>query len=160
MSAGLTVTATSAGFDPPLAADSVPAPRAAPDPVTCADFFSPPPGRSDDARPPMPFFFGSSAAGFAVPPAAPAEPASMVAISDTGPGIAPDVLKNIFEPFFTTKGNEEKKGTGLGLSITYGIVQKMGGKIEVSSEVGVGTTFIITFPVYSEGSEGESNDRA
>ena len=84
----------------------------------------------------------------------------MVAISDTGPGIAPDVLKNIFEPFFTTKGNEEKKGTGLGLSITYGLVQKMGGKIEVSSEVGVGTTFIITFPVYSEGSEGESNDRA
>ncbi|MCX5876469.1 MAG: ATP-binding protein [Deltaproteobacteria bacterium] len=84
----------------------------------------------------------------------------MVAISDTGPGIAPDVLKNIFEPFFTTKGNEEKQGTGLGLSITYGLVQKMGGKIEVSSEVGVGTTFIITFPVYSEGSEGESNDRA
>ncbi|MFH1021467.1 MAG: ATP-binding protein [Pseudomonadota bacterium] len=84
----------------------------------------------------------------------------MVAVSDTGPGIAPEILKNIFEPFFTTKGNEEKKGTGLGLSITYGLVQKMGGKIEVSSEVGVGTTFIITFPVYSEGSEGESNDRA
>jgi signal transduction histidine kinase len=84
----------------------------------------------------------------------------MVAISDTGPGIAPDVLKHIFDPFFTTKGNEEKKGTGLGLSITYGIVQKMGGKIEVSSEVGVGTTFIITFPVYKEGSEDESNGRA
>jgi len=84
----------------------------------------------------------------------------MVAISDTGPGIAPEVLKNIFEPFFTTKGNEEKKGTGLGLSITYGLVQKMGGRIEVSSEVGVGTTFIITFPVYSEGSEAESDDRA
>ena len=84
----------------------------------------------------------------------------MVAISDTGPGIAPDVLKHIFDPFFTTKGNEEKKGTGLGLSITYGIVQKMGGKIEVSSEIGVGTTFIITFPVYSEGSEEESNDSA
>ncbi len=84
----------------------------------------------------------------------------MVAISDTGPGIAPEILKNIFEPFFTTKGNEEKKGTGLGLSITYGLVQKMGGRIEVSSEVGVGTTFIITFPVYSEGSEDESDDRA
>ena len=84
----------------------------------------------------------------------------MVAVSDTGPGIAPEILKNIFEPFFTTKGNEERKGTGLGLSITYGLVQKMGGRIEVSSEVGVGTTFIITFPVYSEGSEGESNDRA
>ena len=84
----------------------------------------------------------------------------MVAISDTGPGIAPDILKNIFEPFFTTKGNEEKKGTGLGLSITYGLVQKMGGTIEVNSEVGVGTTFIITFPVYREGSEDESNERA
>lgn len=75
----------------------------------------------------------------------------MVAVSDTGPGIAPEILKNIFEPFFTTKGNEEKKGTGLGLSITYGLVQKMGGRIEVNSEIGVGTTFIITFPVYSEG---------
>jgi two-component system, NtrC family, sensor kinase len=84
----------------------------------------------------------------------------MVAISDTGPGMSPEVLKNIFEPFFTTKGNEEKKGTGLGLSITYGIVQKMGGEIVVSSEVGVGTTFIITFPIYSEGSEDEGNDRA
>lgn len=84
----------------------------------------------------------------------------MVAISDTGPGIAPDVLKHIFDPFFTTKANEEKKGTGLGLSITYGIVQKMGGRIEVSSEVGVGTTFIISFPVYSEGSEGEHHERA
>lgn len=84
----------------------------------------------------------------------------MIAISDTGPGIAPNILKNIFEPFFTTKGNEEKKGTGLGLSITYGLVQKMGGTIEVNSEVGVGTTFIITFPVYREGSEGESNERA
>lgn len=84
----------------------------------------------------------------------------MVAISDTGPGMAPEILKNIFEPFFTTKGNEEKNGTGLGLAITYGLVQKMGGEIEVSSEVGVGTTFIITFPVYREGSEGKSDDRA
>ena len=80
----------------------------------------------------------------------------MVAISDTGPGIAPEILQNIFEPFFTTKGNEERKGTGLGLSITYGLVQKMGGKIEVSSEVGVGTTFIITFPVYYEDKSHDS----
>ena len=81
----------------------------------------------------------------------------MVAISDTGPGIAPEIMRNIFEPFFTTKANEERKGTGLGLSITYGIVQKLGGEIEVSSEVGVGTTFIISFPIYSG---GESDDRA
>lgn len=76
----------------------------------------------------------------------------MVAISDTGPGMSSETMKNIFEPFFTTKGNAEKKGTGLGLSISYGIVQKLGGKIEVNSEIGVGTTFIISFPVYNEGS--------
>ncbi|MFA6900757.1 MAG: ATP-binding protein, partial [Desulfurivibrionaceae bacterium] len=58
------------------------------------------------------------------------------------------------------QGQRGKKGTGLGLSITYGLVQKLGGKIEVSSEVGVGTTFIISFPVYSEGSEGEGDDHA
>lgn len=82
----------------------------------------------------------------------------MIAISDTGPGMSAETMKNIFEPFFTTKGNAEKKGTGLGLSITYGIVQKLGGKIEVSSEVGVGTTFIITFPVYSERSESNGHN--
>jgi len=83
----------------------------------------------------------------------------MVAVSDTGPGIAPDILKNIFEPFFTTKSNEERKGTGLGLSITYGLIQKLDGKIEVSSEVGVGTTFIITFPIYREGMETHPHGR-
>ncbi|MGV1100697.1 sensor histidine kinase [Thiovibrio sp. JS02] len=81
----------------------------------------------------------------------------MVAVSDTGPGMAPEIEKKIFEPFFTTKMNQEQKGTGLGLSITYGIVKKMGGEIEVSSEVGVGTTFILTFPVYVEGGEVEAN---
>ena len=85
MSAALTTTATSAGFDPPLALDSWPAPRAAPDPVTCADFFSPPLGLSEAARPPSPFFFGSSAG--LVAPAAPADPASIVATSVTGTGL-------------------------------------------------------------------------
>jgi two-component system, NtrC family, sensor kinase len=82
----------------------------------------------------------------------------MIAISDTGPGMSAETMKNIFEPFFTTKGNAEKKGTGLGLSITYGIVQKLGGKIEVNSEINVGTTFIITFPVYSERSESNGHN--
>jgi two-component system NtrC family sensor kinase len=81
-----------------------------------------------------------------------------VIISDTGPGMSAETMKNIFEPFFTTKGNAEKKGTGLGLSISYGIVQKLGGKIEVNSEVGVGTTFIISFPVYSERSENNGHN--
>jgi two-component system NtrC family sensor kinase len=81
-----------------------------------------------------------------------------VIISDTGPGMSAETMKNIFEPFFTTKGNAEKKGTGLGLSISYGIVQKLGGKIEVNSEIGVGTTFIISFPVYSERSENDGHN--
>lgn len=67
-----------------------------------------------------------------------------VTISDTGPGISPDILPYIFEPFFSTK---REYGTGLGLSITYGIIQKLGGKINVQSDVGHGASFIITLPV-------------
>jgi two-component system NtrC family sensor kinase len=66
-----------------------------------------------------------------------------ISIADDGVGIAGEDLKRIFEPFFSTKGD---KGTGLGLSITYGIVQKMGGHIEVESEPGQGTTFTIILP--------------
>jgi len=72
-----------------------------------------------------------------------------IAIADSGSGIPPEVLNRIFEPFFTTK--EVGKGTGLGLSIVYDIVtKKHGGKIEVTSEPGKGTTFVVTLPIKTE----------
>lgn len=72
----------------------------------------------------------------------------IVSINDTGPGIAPEQLKKIFDPFFTTKPIGE--GTGLGLSISHGIIQRHGGKIEVESATGQGTTFTISLPVDAE----------
>jgi signal transduction histidine kinase len=72
----------------------------------------------------------------------------VLCISDNGYGIDESVVKNIFDPFFTTKRN--KGGIGLGLSITYGIVKDHGGKIEVQSKTGSGTTFTIRFPVRRE----------
>ncbi len=66
-------------------------------------------------------------------------------VSDTGQGIPQEYLSRIYDPFFTTK--PAKKGTGLGLSVTYGIVQEHGGTIEVRSQEGVGTTFLLDFPL-------------
>jgi two-component system NtrC family sensor kinase len=68
-----------------------------------------------------------------------------VSVRDTGAGIAPENLARIFDPFFTTKG--ALKGTGLGLSVSYGIVREHGGDIEVHSQPGKGTQFVLTFPV-------------
>lgn len=68
-----------------------------------------------------------------------------MAIKDIGKGIPEKELNRIFEPFFTTK--EVGSGTGLGLSVSHGIITKMGGTIEVESEVGEGTTFIINMPI-------------
>lgn len=64
-------------------------------------------------------------------------------IEDDGVGIPDEHLAHIFDPFFSTK---KGAGTGLGLSITYGIVQKLGGRISVQSKVGVGTRFTVTLP--------------
>ena len=65
-------------------------------------------------------------------------------IKDNGIGISPEDMKKIFSPFFTTK--PVGKGTGLGLSICYGIIDSMGGTMDVNSEVGVGTTFTVDLP--------------
>jgi CheY-like chemotaxis protein len=67
-----------------------------------------------------------------------------LAMSDTGVGIAPDVLPKIFEPFFTTKALG--KGTGLGLAQVYGFSRQSGGTVAVTSEVGMGTTITIYLP--------------
>jgi signal transduction histidine kinase len=66
-----------------------------------------------------------------------------VSIQDKGPGIPPEIKDKIFEPFFTTK--EVGKGTGLGLSICYQIINQHQGQIEVNSQVGQGTEFVISF---------------
>ncbi len=71
----------------------------------------------------------------------------VVAVSDTGIGIDPAVKAQIFEAFFTTKKMGE--GMGLGLSITNGIVEDYGGKIQIDSEQGQGTTFVLSFPAVS-----------
>jgi len=70
-------------------------------------------------------------------------------VIDTGPGIPDKLMSKIFEPFFTTKGtarNGQSKGTGLGLAICKEIVEHHGGRIEVASEIGKGTTFSVYLP--------------
>lgn len=72
----------------------------------------------------------------------------IVSFSDTGCGIPANIIDRIFEPFFTTR--DVGKGKGLGLSASYDIIKKHNGDIRVTSQVGKGTTFIITIPVVSE----------
>ena len=73
----------------------------------------------------------------------------MMAVSDTGSGIPPEVLDHVFEPFFTTKA--PGRGTGLGLATCYGTIRQAGGQIIVHSEPGKGTTFKILLPQAPEG---------
>jgi PAS domain S-box-containing protein len=68
----------------------------------------------------------------------------MIAVTDTGTGIPPDILDRVYEPFFTTKA--EDKGTGLGLAMVYGFLKQSGGHVKIYSEVGAGTTVKLYFP--------------
>ncbi len=73
----------------------------------------------------------------------------LVRFRDTGIGMSPEQIANLFEPFYTTKSD----GTGLGLAISYGIVERHGGTIEVSSQPGQGTTFVVRLPTHPVGSQ-------
>ncbi|GAB4412410.1 MAG: hypothetical protein Fur0044_06630 [Anaerolineae bacterium] len=73
---------------------------------------------------------------------------AQLTVSDTGTGMDEETLSHIFEPFYTTK--EQGKGTGLGLSTVYAIVTRMGGSIQVNSEMGQGTAFNIYLPCLSD----------
>lgn len=68
----------------------------------------------------------------------------MVAVTDTGTGIAPEILEKVFDPFFTTK--PEGQGTGLGLSMVHGFVKQSGGHVKIHSELGQGTTVRVYLP--------------
>lgn len=70
-----------------------------------------------------------------------------ITVSDTGCGIAPDLMLNIFEPFFTTKSTDKERGSGLGLSIVHAVVEDHNGYIDWDSKEGVGTSFYLYFPI-------------
>jgi signal transduction histidine kinase len=69
-------------------------------------------------------------------------------VDDDGEGIPEHLLDRVFDPFFTTK--EDGKGVGLGLAVVYGIVEAHGGRIDVKSTPGVGSTFVVTLPLEAE----------
>lgn len=77
-----------------------------------------------------------------------------MSVSDTGYGISPENMDKLFTPFFTTR--EDVKGVGLGLAVSYGIIEKHGGRIEVRSEVGKGSTFTVLLPAQYEDSPERS----
>jgi signal transduction histidine kinase len=82
----------------------------------------------------------------------------LLSVSDDGCGIPKSDIQRVFEPFFTTK--DQMGGTGLGLSITYGLVTELGGRIEVESEPGKGSTFTIILPQIAKESKGEDNENS
>jgi two-component system, cell cycle sensor histidine kinase and response regulator CckA len=87
-----------------------------------------------------------------------AESYACIRVRDTGIGMTRQVKSHIFEPFFSTK--ERGKGTGLGLSVVYGVVNNHRGFVQVESEPGAGTSFIVYLPVKHLGAEQIGGDRA
>jgi len=79
-----------------------------------------------------------------------------ITVRDDGTGISPEILPRIFEPFLTTK--ETARGVGLGLAISRSILERHNGNIEVQSEVGRGTTFIVTLPWDTETAQPQANE--
>ncbi len=82
---------------------------------------------------------------------------AVLSVSDTGTGIAPNIMDKIFDPYFTTK--EKGRGTGLGLATVYGIVKAHGGDIRVSSDIGKGATFNIFLPLLEKSQNAASEKR-
>jgi two-component system NtrC family sensor kinase len=78
---------------------------------------------------------------------------AVLEVTDDGEGIPKEALDRIFDPFFTTK--DDGKGVGLGLAVVYGIVESHGGRIEVQTASGRGTTFQVTLPLSPEAAQGE-----
>jgi len=83
------------------------------------------------------------------------EPQICIAFTDTAGGIPADRISRLFEPFYTTRPD----GSGLGLTISYGIVERHGGRIEVRSELGLGSTFVVALPVTQESDEVGGEER-
>ncbi len=83
----------------------------------------------------------------------------LVTVTDTGHGMTSDQIKKVFDPFYSTK--EVGKGTGLGLSVSLGIVESMGGSIDVQGIPGVGSSFTVSFPAHmtERGEHGTESDR-
>ncbi|MDP2763967.1 MAG: ATP-binding protein, partial [Brevundimonas sp.] len=86
--------------------------------------------------------------------AAPTETVALIEVTDTGPGVPPEIVDKIFEPFFTTKAVNE--GTGMGLATVYGIVEQAGGHINVSNVEGGGAAFRIFLPEAAEAELAET----
>ena len=85
--------------------------------------------------------------------AGPELPCVAIEVTDTGVGMTQEVRERIFEPFFTTKGSE--KGSGLGLSAVFSVVHQAGGRIDVETQQGRGTTFRVTLPAHPRRREGD-----